>query len=48
MTGPGLRRIISRVGEEGDGKALAGNRRVAIGGDVLLVSVGTRCSKDYT
>jgi hypothetical protein len=48
MTGPGLGRIIGGAGEEGDGKALAGDRPVAVGGDVLSVSAGTRCGKDCT
>jgi hypothetical protein len=48
IIGPRLGRIIGGAGEEGDGKALAGNRRVAVGRNVLLVSAGTRCSKDCT
>jgi hypothetical protein len=48
IMGPRLRRIISGAGEEGDSKALAGNRHMAVGGDVLLVSTGTHYSKDCT
>jgi hypothetical protein len=48
MIGAGFGRIIDRAGEENNGEALLGDRCVAVGRDVLLVSASTCCGKDLT